>query len=107
MQVKILLNTPLTEELVEHGYLEADKFDSKEDAERFWDLCNWSHRDTTKPMNLFSDIEHCGHGIVFINPENNLWYLALSAGWLCGTENDIRDYIHRNHKNLDWILDER
>ena len=106
MQIKILLNTPLTEELVEHGYLEADKLDNKEDAEYFWHLCNWWHWSATKPRNLFSDVENCGHGIAFVNPKTEQWFLALSGGWLCGTEDDIRDYIHRNYKRLDWVLDE-
>lgn len=108
MRIPILLNVEMgflnspTDELEEHGYIEAEKLDDTDDAEHFWHLCNWDHWSETQPENLFSDVCTCSHGIVFVNPETNTWYLALSNGWLAGDEKTIKDYIHKHHNDTFW-----
>jgi hypothetical protein len=62
----------------EKGYLEVEKFDEEE----CWNLCNWSCWTDKKPENLHSDIEVAGSNIIFLNPENEKYYMAASVGWI-------------------------
>jgi len=80
------------------GYIEVEKFD----LEEIFHLCNWSHWLPEKPVNLYSKIKSCGHGLMMINPENNQRYLAKSMGWLIGNEDTINKYVEENRYRLYW-----
>lgn len=81
------------------GYAEVEVFD----AEALWHLCNWSCYQEEKPDNLFSEIEYCGHGICFTNPETDQKWLALSFDWYV-TDNmrEIEKYVTQNEGKHVW-----
>lgn len=87
---------------VERGYIEMDKFDENE----CFHICNWTHRTTTKPECLHSDIKSCQHGIVFVNPESDIHCLALSSGWLYGKAEHIQNYVNVHLDSAVWLHDE-
>ena len=89
-------------EPVERGYIEMDKFDENE----CFHICNWKHRTTMKPECLHSDIESCQHGIVFVNPENDVHCLALSSGWLYGKAEHIQNYVNAHLDSVVWLHDD-
>lgn len=72
------------------------------DAEKYWDMCNWSCKGTPKPGCLVSDLSYCNHGIVFVNPETKLWHLALSTGWLVGDRSKIQEYVNTHVLESYW-----
>jgi hypothetical protein len=81
------------------GHISADKFDREE----CFDLCNWVNWTDAKPENLHADIESCGHGVCFVNPNTGEFNMALSIGWLVGTKEDICRYAYE-HRNYDaWL----
>ena len=84
------------------GYAEVETFD----AEEIFDLCNWWHWAKEKPENLHADIDSCGSGLLVINPETQEHWIALSFGWLVGTEAKIYDYVLRNRNNVLWTKEE-
>lgn len=81
------------------GYIETDIFD----AEKCWNLCNWTSWAKKKPENLYSDIGLCSHGICFTNPDTKEKWLALTSGWLVGNDTDITEYIKDNKDKAVWI----
>lgn len=89
------------------GYAEVETFETKDDAEKIWDLCNWSHWAEEKPENLYADISTCGHGLCLINPITQERYLSLSQGWLVGDEKTISDYVFNHKTTLFWYRKER
>lgn len=80
------------------GYAEVETFD----AEHIWGLCNWGEYTEEKPENLFANISSCGHGLCVINPETQEYHLALSHGWLIGTEKEISDYVFEHRHDVIW-----
>ena len=115
LRVKILVNVEPgdinapTDELTERGYAMVEQLENNNDAEYCWHLCNWAcwSGDEVQPENLFSDVDVCNHGIVFVNPETNVWFLALSNGWLHGTEAEVREYIRTHHDKTFWDAREK
>lgn len=87
---------------IDRGYIESNEFS----ISMFWDMCNWHVRGLPKPENLHSDIEYCDHGIVFVNPETNIHYMALSIGWLQGTEQGIQNWVTQHKSEIFWMLSE-
>ena len=83
------------------GWIEADKFDENE----CFDICNWHVRGIEKPDCLHANISSCQHGIVFVNPTNNLHYLALSSGWFIGNTDHIQLYVSKHNKDITWEQD--
>ena len=71
----------------EKGYIELKEFNEDE----CWHLCNWSCWDANKPNNLFSDVEVANDDIVFHNPKEDKYYLALTSGWHC--ENTFEEMV--------------
>lgn len=80
------------------GYIEMDQFD----ADKCWELCNWTAWTKEKPKNLHSDIGSCSHGICFTNPETKEKWMALSLGWLVGDEKKISSYAERHKNDIIW-----
>lgn len=91
----------LSGEMVEHGYIEED-INVKFDPEAYWHICNWSCWAKSKPHNLHSDIEYCNHGICFYNSATDKYYLALTRGFLVGSEHRIKEFIRRNKDKQFW-----
>ncbi len=96
--MKIDINIVKGLKLVNIGYIEADAFN----ADKCYDLFNWSRWSKVKPKNLFADIEG-NHRVCFTNPETNEMWLAKSVGWLHGSEEDIIEYIKENENSLLWL----
>jgi hypothetical protein len=80
------------------GYAEVEEFN----AEEIWELCNWGEWAREKPVNLYSNISFCGHGLCLVNPETEERWLAKSIGWLTGDEDTINKYVLDNMYNLLW-----
>ena len=80
------------------GYIEVENFDPEE----IFGLCNWGHWMTEKPKNLHSKINSCGHGLLIINPETEMRYIATSHGWLSGDEKSITEYVLENRYRCFW-----
>lgn len=70
------------------GYIEADQFQEEE----CFHLCNWGCWADNKPENLYSDVEVANSDIIFHNPEEDKYYLALPVGW--HTENTLEEMIN-------------
>ena len=84
------------------GYIDyPSDFNSEEDAEKCWDLCNWSCWAEEKPTELHSDLSFVSHGVCFRTP-NGTNYLALSVGFLVGDDKKIADYINENKERIIW-----
>jgi len=94
---------------VERGYIEIpDDKVMEYDADKCWDICNWSHWAVPKkPECLHSDISHCDHGIVFVYPSDldsdGLHVLALSNGWLRGPKDFIQQYATAHKDKVLWV----
>lgn len=85
------------------GYVEyPTELKSYDDAEKCFDLCNWSHWADEKPKELYSDVCSVSHGICFRNPSGTN-YLALSQGWLMGDDKKIADYIETHKERSIWL----
>lgn len=84
--------------LIYMGYAEVEEFD----AQKIFDLCNWSCWAEEKPTNLHADIDYCDHGLCLINPETQEWWLSKSVGWLVGDRNTVDNYVNTNRYNLLW-----
>jgi hypothetical protein len=67
--------------LEDAGYIELDEFDEY----KCWDLCNWSNNCTSKPTNLYSDLDNVSSNVIFHNPWRDNYYLAVSRGWFVAT----------------------
>lgn len=80
------------------GFVLVDNFDKEE----IFHLCNWSCWSTTKPANLYANIDTCYHGLCLINPETHERWLAKSFGWLIGSEDEINKYVLDNRHNIMW-----
>ena len=80
------------------GYIEMDEFD----ADRCWELCNWTAWADEKPDGFHSDIGSCSHAICFTNTETEEKWLALSFGWLVGDSLKISDYVKRHKNDIIW-----
>jgi len=87
--------------MVEQGYIE-DDISVIFNPEDYYDLCNWSCYSNNKPHNLHSNIEYCNHGVCFYNPATDKYYLALTKGWLIGSEHRIKTYIKKNKDKMCW-----
>lgn len=72
------------------------------DAEKCFDMCNWSHWSEEKPKELHSEIVSTQHGICF-RTEDGTNYLALTNGWLMGDDAKIAAYIEKNKERMLWI----
>lgn len=81
------------------GYIELPKFD----AEKCFSLCNWSDWTESKPTELHSNIQQCGHGVCFTNPETGKKWLAKTFGWLVGTSAEALQYAKENRQSLIWL----
>ena len=81
------------------GYVNVKKFD----AEKLFDLVNWSAAGRPKPNCLKSDIGWANHGIAFRNPVSTQWWLALTEGWKVGTLQEITEYAEANKNNVLWM----
>jgi len=77
MKIKIWELSPRNFELEEKGYIEAEEFH----ADNCWHLCNWDCWTDEKPENLHSDLYVVNSDVIFYNPKENKYYLALSVGW--------------------------
>lgn len=85
------------------GTIELDVAEFNEsEAQKCWDICNWSCWADEKPKELNADIDWCDHGIVFKANEDN--YLALSNGWLKGNSVDIATYVEEHKEEMVWII---
>ena len=80
------------------GYAEVEEFN----AEEVWHLCNWGEWAEEKPINLYSPIRSCGHGLCLVNTETKERWLAKSFGWLTGDEDAINKYVLDNRYSLLW-----
>ena len=76
------------------GYIEMEEFN----ADKCWELCNWTAWADEKPDGFHSEIGSCSHAICFTNTATEEKWLALSFGWLVGDSMKISDYVER-HKN--------
>lgn len=89
----------------ELGYIEVkDEEINKYNANECWHICNWSNWSKVKPSCLQSDIVYCTHGIVFVYPglQAEVHCLALSDGWLVGTEEEVQKYATEHVNDPVW-----
>jgi len=84
------------------GYVEVEKFDTVDDAEHIYDLCNWNSWAEEKPKNLYANISACTHGLCIDNPITQEKWLTLSQGWLVGTSTEISDYVFNHRYEPFW-----
>ena len=90
--------------IVPHGYVEIEEFD----AEKVFDLCNWSCWTKEKPSCVHSDIDWIGHGLIVVDERKDKWHpvyhLALSTDWLVGDYYTIQDYLsYHMHGTCMWL----
>ena len=98
--MKVDIYDCLSGKMINRGYIELD---IAFNPEYCFMLCNWEACFVSKPQNLHSDISECGHGICFHNPENDLYYLALSIGFFVDTKEAVLSYV-RSRQNLQlWV----
>ena len=95
VDIHILRNS----QLVKVGYLEIEAFN----ADRCWDICNWKSWGKMKPENLHANIDYCGHGLCFTNPDTNKMWLAKSIDWFVGNESEVNEYVQQNANESIWL----
>lgn len=84
------LNSPLLVE--EKGYILSETFNREE----CWDLCNWSCWCEKKPKNLLSPLEVVNSDVIFHNPTDDTYHLALSFGWFeAKSLNEVIEYCKK------------
>ena len=65
-----------------HGYVMVkEEYDELDSLQKAFDLLNWSCYSSERSINDFSDIDHCGSGIILNIDDSNHFYLSLSIGW--------------------------
>ena len=80
------------------GYIEMEEFN----ADKCWELCNWTAWADEKPDGFYSEIGSCSHAICFTNTGTEEKWLALSVGWLVGDSLKISDYVERHKNDIIW-----
>ena len=80
------------------GHIEVETFNQEE----IFNICNWSCWTNEKPINLYSNIQSCGHGLMLIHPVTKKRYLSKSIGWLIGDKETINKYVEDNRYKLVW-----
>ncbi|MFK3936644.1 hypothetical protein ACI2JA_03890 [Alkalihalobacillus sp. NPDC078783] len=82
-------NTLLT--FKDRGSIEVDRFSCDE----LFHLCNWSCWTSEKPRNINSDIEVANSDVIFHDPVNDVYHLALPFGWeVRKTKSELADYLY-------------
>ena len=81
------------------GYIEMEEFN----ADRCWELCNWTAWADEKPDGFYSEIGSCSHAICFPHTETEEKWLALSFGWLVGDSLKSFDYVERHKNDILWF----
>jgi len=61
------------------GYLEVEAFN----AEKCWDLCNWSCWADDKPKEVeHTSLSFCNSDVAFFNPTTNIWHISDNIGFV-------------------------
>lgn len=89
MEIKIWRISNTDCEVEEMGYITAKEFH----ADECWHICNWGCYTDDKPENLHSELDVVNSDVVFHNPKEDKYYLALPVGWYIGdTIEEVIDY---------------
>lgn len=97
MQIKIykipygyLSTAGLEFDIQERGYIELGIFDPDE----CWQICNWScWSKEGKPPHLYSDLDVVNSDVIFHNPKDDTYHLALRIGWkMTSTLDEMMEY---------------
>lgn len=80
------------------GHIDLPTFDRG----RCWDLCNWMWWADEKPKENHTEIRTIDHGIIFYDPSEDEYHMALSNGWMSGTLEDCEAYAGEHSDTYYW-----